>query len=124
MYPFETRLTGDSYEAPLLATIARIVDGGQVEKRKINLGSIPIMIKSKNCHLSKLSNKELVTKNEDCTEVGGYFIMNGLDKLLRMIVIPRKNYPFAIQRPTFHQRKKNFTNFAVSMKCVREDLFS
>lgn len=124
VYPFESRLTGDSYEAPLLATIARIVDGGPVEKRKINLGSIPLMVKSKNCHLAGLTPAQLVDKNEDCTEVGGYFILNGLDKLLRMIVVPRRNYPFAISRPTFHQRKKNFTQFAVSMKSVREDLFS
>ena len=28
IFPFETRLTAESYEAPLLATIARVVDDG------------------------------------------------------------------------------------------------
>lgn len=124
IFPFESRLTAETYEAPLLATLARVVDDGQVEKRKINLGTIPVMIKSGACHLGSMTPEELVAHNEDCTEQGGYFIVNGLDKLLRMVVIPRRNYPFAIKRPTFQMRKKNFTNCAVSMKCVREDLFS
>jgi DNA-directed RNA polymerase I subunit RPA2 len=124
IFPFESRLTAETYEAPLLGTIARIVDGGQVEKRKINLGTIPVMVKSNACNLGGMTPKELVLNNEDCTEQGGYFIVNGLDKLLRMIVVPRRNYPFAIKRPTYQARKKNFTSNAVSMKCIREDLFS
>jgi DNA-directed RNA polymerase I subunit RPA2 len=95
-----------------------------VEKKKIGLGDIPIMVQSKHCHLSNLTPTELIAKNEDCTEVGGYFILNGLEKMLRLIVVPKKNYPFAVVRGTFHMRKKNFTNYAVSMKCVREDLFA
>lgn len=82
------------------------------------------MVQSKNCHLSTLDPTSLVAANEDCTEVGGYFILNGLEKLLRMLQVPKKNYPFGITRQTFHMRNKNFTNYAVSMKCVREDLFA
>jgi DNA-directed RNA polymerase I subunit RPA2 len=95
-----------------------------MEKKRISLGEIPIMVQSKHCHLANLDSTALVAMNEDCTEVGGYFILNGLEKLLRMLQIPKKNYPFGITRQTFHMRNKNFTNFAVSMKCVREDLFS
>lgn len=83
-----------------------------------------MMVQSKHCHLSSLEPTNLVAMNEDCTEVGGYFILNGLEKLLRMLQVPKKNYPFGITRQTFHMRNKNFTNNAVSMKCVREDLFA
>lgn len=82
------------------------------------------MVQSKNCHLAQLTPAQLVAANEDCTEVGGYFILNGLEKLLRMLQVPKKNFPFGIVRSTFRMRNKTFTSFAVSMKCVREDLFA
>ena len=82
------------------------------------------MVQSKNCHLSYFNPNQLVAANEDCTEVGGYFILNGLEKLLRILQVPKKNYPFGIVRNTFRMRNKTFTSFAVSMKCVREDLFA
>ena len=74
IYPWECRMSGGTYSAPLLVTIGRILNDGPVEKRKINLGHIPIMLKSKHCHLANLSAKEMVAKNEDGCEVGGYFI--------------------------------------------------
>jgi DNA-directed RNA polymerase I subunit RPA2 len=104
--------------------IQQVVDNGVVEKKKISLGDIPIMVQSKHCHLANLTPTQVVAANEDCTEVGGYFILNGLEKLLRQLQVPKKNYAFGITRGTFHMRKKNFTNYAVSMKCVREDLYA
>jgi DNA-directed RNA polymerase I subunit RPA2 len=124
IYPWECRNSGGTYAAPLLVTICRILNDGQVEKRNINLGTVPIMVKSQHCHLNGMDPSELVSKNEDCCEVGGYFILNGLEKLLRLLIVPKRNYPYGVQRGTFHMRKKNFTNYAVAMKCVRDDLFS
>jgi DNA-directed RNA polymerase I subunit RPA2 len=79
---------------------------------------------SKNCHLRKLSPTELIDKKEDCTEFGGYFIVNGIEKLLRMLVIPKRNYPIAFARSKFAQREANFTQYAVSMRCVRKDIYA
>ena len=93
-YPWECRMNGSSYCAPLLVTICRIQNDGTPEKRSINLGEIPVMIKSNHCNLNGLSPKEMVLKNEDCCEVGGYFVLNGLEKLLRLIQVPKKNYPY------------------------------
>ena len=39
--------------------------------------------------------------NEDEIEVGGYFVVNGLEKILRNIIVPRKNYPMCVVRGTF-----------------------
>ena len=117
-------MSGSTYSAPLLVKVCRIMDDGVEEWRNINLGSVPMMVKSSKCHLNQLSNKEIVLKNEDFCEIGGYFIVNGLEKLLRLLIIPKKNYPYGIFRGTFHMRKKNFTNHAVAMKCTWEDLLS
>ncbi|KAF9823572.1 hypothetical protein SFRURICE_011878 [Spodoptera frugiperda] len=40
-----------------------------------SLGSLPIMVKSKMCHLADLSPEELVQHNEHADEWGGYFIV-------------------------------------------------
>lgn len=82
------------------------------------------MVGSQQCHLKGLSPQELVEKHEDCTEFGGYFIINGLEKLIRMIILQKKNYPIAFIRNSYMNRGPNFTGYAVQMKCVRTDLYS
>jgi len=113
-----------TYSAPLFATIARIIDNGPIETIKINLSDIPIMVRSNHCHLNKLSSKELVDFHEDCNEFGGYFIINGLEKLVRMLISPKKNYPIAFIRTSAKKKNAAFTGHLVQMKCLREDHFA
>ena len=40
------------------------------------------MLKSKWCHLHKLNRDELIAKGEDPDEPGGYFIINGTEKVI------------------------------------------
>ena len=56
------------------------------------------------------------------TEFGGYFIINGNERIIRMLILTKRNYPIAFMRPTFINRDKNFTPYACLMRCVREDL--
>jgi DNA-directed RNA polymerase I subunit RPA2 len=65
----------------------------------------------------KNSLKPLEDFKEDSYEVGGFFIVNGLEKLLRNIIIPKRNFPVGVIRPSFSQRRKNLTDFAVMIKC-------
>lgn len=90
----------------------------------MSLSEIPIVVGSKNCNLKGLTPEELIKNKEDCNEFGGYFIINGNEKLVRMLIMSKRNYPIAFQRNTFLNRDTNFTKYAVSMKCVRKDLFS
>jgi DNA-directed RNA polymerase I subunit RPA2 len=53
------------------------------------------MIRSNNCHLGGLNEEELVKKHEDMTEFGGYFIINGNERLIRLLVQTKRNYPIA-----------------------------
>jgi DNA-directed RNA polymerase I subunit RPA2 len=59
--------------------------------------------------------------NEDCNEFGGYFILNGLEKIIRMLVLMKRNYPVAFIRNTYLNRGPGFTGFACQVKSVRED---
>lgn len=88
------------------------------------LGEIPVMVGSKFCSLGGLSEQELTQKKEDCFEFGGYFIINGNERICRMLIMNKRNYPVAFQRPTFINRGKMFSTFAVQMRCVRDDMFA
>ena len=122
--PYECRLRSVTYQAPLYATIARRFDNEPEEKVTICLGEIPVMVGSKFCNLHGLSEQELTQKKEDCFEFGGYFIINGNERISRMLIMNKRNYPVAFQRPTFINRGKLFSTFAVQMRCVREDMFA
>lgn len=57
-------------------------DEPQEEVPKVFIGKIPIMLKSKNCILKELPDHELYTWNECPYDQGGYFIINGSEKVL------------------------------------------
>lgn len=82
IFPNEARLRKLSYSAPMFIEISSHINGVQRESFRTQIGSIPIMLKSKYCHLYNLSKDELVEKGEDPDDPGGYFIVNGTEKAL------------------------------------------
>ena len=66
----------------------------------------------------------LIDKKEHEQDYGGYFIVKGNQRLIRMVSATRKNYPIAIQRETFKGRGKLFTDKGVYIRCVRQDFAS
>lgn len=95
MYPYECRLRSLTYAAPLMATVARKFDDEPEERVTLCLGEIPVMVRSQFCNLHKLSEEELVKHREDCFEFGGYFIINGNERIVRMLIQTKRNYPIA-----------------------------
>jgi DNA-directed RNA polymerase I subunit RPA2 len=79
------------------------------------------MLKTKRCHLEKLSPARLVAAKEESEELGGYFIVNGNEKLIRMLIVSRRNYPMAIIRPSFKNRGPAYSEFGISIRSVRPD---
>ena len=53
------------------------------------MGYIPIMLRSMACHLHGLSPAELVKRGEHEQEWGGYFIVGGHERLIRMLQTTR-----------------------------------
>jgi len=82
IYPIEARLRKLSYSAPVFLEVSAHINGVQREQFKMQIGSLPIMLKSKNCHLNNLSRDELIVKGEDPDDPGGYFIINGTEKII------------------------------------------
>lgn len=82
IYPMEARLRKVTYSAPLYLEVSAHINGIQRESFTTQIGNLPVMLKSKYCHLSKLSREELIEHGEDPDEPGGYFIINGTEKIL------------------------------------------
>ena len=45
-------------------------------------------------------------------EVGGYFICNGLERIIRMLIQQRRHYVMALRRSAYHKRGSDFTDAA------------
>lgn len=82
IYPIEARLRKLTYGAPVHIEVSAHINGVQRESFVTQVGSVPIMLKSKFCHLKGLGRDELIEKGEDPDDPGGYFIINGTEKVL------------------------------------------
>src|SRR3989338_4627427 len=82
IYPFEARLRKITYSAPIFVDVSAYINDVQRESLTTQIGNLPIMLKSKNCHLDKMGRQELIEKGEDPDDPGGYFIINGTEKVL------------------------------------------
>jgi DNA-directed RNA polymerase beta subunit len=85
VYPSEARMRKLTYSAPIYLEVSAHIDGVQVESFTSEIGKLPLMIKSKYCHLNKLKREELIEKGEDPDDPGGYFILNGNERILVMV---------------------------------------
>lgn len=81
--PSEARLRGITYSAPIRMELTIRFDG-QVETAEVQLGRIPIIVGSNVCNLHGLSSQELVNKFIDPADAGGYFLINGNERVLVM----------------------------------------
>lgn len=86
-----------------------------------DLGLMPIMLRSSRCHLRGLSPKDLVRRGEEAEEMGGYFIINGNERLIRFLIVPRRNHCIALNRGSFQKRGEGYTNHGVEIRSVRPD---
>lgn len=79
-YPFECRLRNLTYSAPILLEF--IENGSTVE---VEIGHMPVMLGSKMCTLSGMSEEEMIAHGEDPLDLGGYFIINGTERSLIIV---------------------------------------
>jgi len=81
VYPREARIRDLTYAAPIYLEITVNEDGRETFER-VNIGELPVMVKSDLCLLSRHSPEEYIKLGEDPEEVGGYFIINGSERVL------------------------------------------
>jgi DNA-directed RNA polymerase beta subunit len=82
--PQIARLRGLTYSAPLYMKVSTMI-GTQKEDFEVQIAKMPIMLKSEKCILSGKEKEELIEMGEDPYEPGGYFIVNGTEKVVVMI---------------------------------------
>ncbi|XP_051503671.1 DNA-directed RNA polymerase I subunit RPA2 isoform X2 [Myxocyprinus asiaticus] len=121
IFPAECRGRRCTYRGKLVVDVSWSLNGVPKGIIKQSLGQVPIMVKSKLCNLHGLSPKELIEHHEEAEEMGGYFIVNGIEKVIRLLIMPRRNYPIALIRPKFKSRGQGYTQYAISMHCVRDE---
>jgi DNA-directed RNA polymerase I subunit RPA2 len=96
------------------------MDGDDVVREETRVvGHMPIMVKSDRCNLRSLKPRQLIEKHEEvcvcvphvphvptttqylqvrpCAllqpeELGGYFVINGNERIIRLLILPRRNY--------------------------------
>lgn len=81
--PSEARIRNLTYSAPIWIEMT-INYAGQIETEKVQLGRIPIMIKSKACNLDGMGEEELIKNYIDPKDHGGYFLINGNERVMVM----------------------------------------
>ena len=79
--PQIARLRGLTYSAPLYLKVSTLI-GTQKDEFEVQIAKMPIMLKSSKCVLAGKSYDELIEIGEDPNEPGGYFIINGTEKVV------------------------------------------
>ena len=80
--PMEARIRNLTYAAPLYLEMTQVVEDKERNSELVYIGEIPVMLKSRICPLSKQSSKELIALGEDPLDPGGYFIVNGSERVV------------------------------------------
>ncbi len=93
IYPNEVRTRSLTYIAPVYVEIIPIFNGVQERSETVHIGDLPIMVKAKLCNISKMNNNELIRYGEDPADPGGYFIINGTERVLILIEEIASNKP-------------------------------
>ena len=80
--PNECRLRDTTYAAPVFVDIEYVRGKVIVRRQEIPIGRLPIMLRSSKCVLTNRSDKEMAQLNECPLDPGGYFIVNGTEKVI------------------------------------------
>ena len=82
IYPAEARIRNLTYAAPLHMEMIPVIGEREGQPEMVYIGDLPVMLKSRICLLSKLSPDDLVGVGEDPLDPGGYFIVNGSERVI------------------------------------------
>ncbi|KAI0030520.1 beta and beta-prime subunits of DNA dependent RNA-polymerase [Vararia minispora EC-137] len=123
VFPTEARERLTSYRGRMTVKLCyRLNELGQPTRSITkDCGLVPIMVRSVRCNLKSLSSADMVKHHEESEEFGGYFIVNGNERLIRYLILPRRNHVIALSRPSFANRGPSYTPHAVQIRCVRPD---
>ena len=62
--------------------------------------------------------RQLIAHKEESTEMGGYFICNGIERIIRMLIVQRRHYIMGLKRSAYKKRGNNYTEAATLLRCA------
>ncbi|SCU93725.1 LAME_0F04786g1_1 [Lachancea meyersii CBS 8951] len=80
--PHECRLRDMTYSAPVYVDIEYTRGRNIIMHRDVEIGRMPIMLRSNKCILNGASESQMAKINECPLDPGGYFIVNGTEKVI------------------------------------------
>ena len=82
--PFQCRLRDCTYSAPLFVNVRYTRQKQIVIKTGVQIGRIPIMLRSEKCILTSKTDAQLAELKECLYDPGGYFVVKGVEKVILM----------------------------------------
>jgi DNA-directed RNA polymerase III subunit RPC2 len=80
--PNECRLRDMTYAAPIFVDVQYTKHKTVYKRKGLNIGRLPIMLRSSRCMLANKSEAEMCAMDECPLDPGGYFIVNGTEKVI------------------------------------------
>lgn len=82
LFPTEARLRNITYASPIYLEMSIVSGKGETEPVEAEIGLLPVMVWSKACNLAGLTQREMLEIGEDPQDPGGYFIVNGTERVV------------------------------------------
>ena len=91
--PAEAKMRKLTYAAPVTLEIT-VKKDDQIDSEVVEIGKIPIMVKSNVCNTYGMSKEELIKSGHDPIDPGGYFLIKGNERVMVMAEDLAENQPF------------------------------
>ncbi|ELA41803.1 uncharacterized protein VICG_01155 [Vittaforma corneae ATCC 50505] len=116
LLPKDCREQNLTYGGSVFLKIKLEYRGNVIFNEYKDAGVFPVMLRSCMCNLNGSQN--LYELGEDPKEPGGYFIIDGYDRMVRFHVAQKRNFIFAHQKKS---KDSTYTDYSVSIRSVSEE---
>jgi DNA-directed RNA polymerase subunit B len=93
LMPSEARIRSLTYAAPVTLEIT-VKKDGQIDSEVVEIGKIPIMVRSSKCNTHGMNKDQMVENYIDPLDPGGYFIIKGNERVMVMAEDLAENQAF------------------------------
>jgi DNA-directed RNA polymerase II subunit RPB2 len=114
LIPSAARNRDLTYESSIYVTVTETVDGVVKVHNRVEICTIPIMLGSQNCHLHNTTKQERVAMKECEYDNGGYFIVNGNER----VIVPQLRSSYNI--PLVFEQQTDKFEFICEMRSISE----
>jgi DNA-directed RNA polymerase subunit B len=91
--PAQAKLRKLTYAAPITLELT-VKKDDQIDSETVEIGKIPILVKSNVCNTGGMSKEKLIENYSDPLDAGGYFIIKGNERVMIMAEDLAENQPF------------------------------